>query len=422
MTSNPLDGLAAEAALNEPKTPYEYVAAWFFNAGLTVNARQELSFETRRDNLTVTIMRIRNDYQIALRERRLLVKTYNESAPKNAAKLPAPQAFQVTEIDQAVALYLKDKSDEAFEALKTNVAYSEEAAASGELERLLETIKGVYSSLDVAVFKHIIWQVKQRMWNRKARHEMIVSFLGKQGAGKTTLIRQLAEPIKELFVERRMSDIVGDERNNFMLQKSYLMLFEELENASRVDIDSLKALTSKDATNWRILGKNIDDNGYMNTTFVCTSNKPIKQVFYDPTGMRRFYEFKVVDEIPRRKVNSIDFLKVWQSVDEEGECPIEGLIKELYEFQNVEYRNQSTVELFIEDCGYVAAEEGRAQLRDVYSDYKRYCEQYGFKSPVSAATLSNELINLGYSKGRSNKGIYFQIEKKSTNVLKLPKV
>jgi phage/plasmid-associated DNA primase len=255
----------------------------------------------------------------------------------------------------------------------------------------------------------MIWQVKQRIWNKPARHEIILTFFGKQGAGKTTLVRQIAEPIKDLFVERSMREIVGDERNNFMLQKAYLILFEELENASKVDIDSLKTITSKDRTNWRMLGKNADENGYNNTTFVCTSNKPIRQVFYDPTGMRRFYEFTVVDEIPRKQINSVDFLKLWQSVNEDGPSPIEDSLFELYQHQNKEYRQQSTVESFLEDAGLVKG--GETTLKKIYTDYKSFCDQAGIKSPLSRNNFSNELVLMGYEKKRVSAGMVFNLEK-----------
>lgn len=425
--STPMDAVTSEAALNEPKTPYEYVSAWFFKKGYAINAREEIEFSDRRENMDVTITQLHCDYNDSHRERRLIVRTYNENLPnKRAEKLPSPIGFTVKELDNAIRIYIKTKADEAFEALKERLTYSKEAETSKELEKMLEIVRPNHSSLDVAVFKHIIWQVKQRLWNRKSRHELIVSFFGKQGAGKTTLVRQLAEPIKELFVERKMSDIVGDERNSFMLQKAYLILFEELENASRVDIDSLKALTSKDAMNWRILGKNLDGNGFMNTTFVCTSNKPIRQVFYDPTGMRRFYEITVVDEIPRRKINAVNFLKIWQSVDEAAECPIENRIKELYEHQNTEYKAQSTVEAFLEEKNIKPSldVEKRIPLKQLYKDYKDFCEEYGFKSPVSVITFSHDLTSQGYGKVRHSKGVMIFADKPGTvslaNVRNMP--
>lgn len=225
-----------------------------------------------------------------------------------------------------------------------------------------------------------------------------------------------------------MREIVGDERNNFMLQKAYLLLFEELENASRVDIDSLKAITSKDRTNWRMLGKNQDDNGFNNTTFICTSNKPIRQVFYDTTGMRRFYEFTVQDEIPRRQINSVDFLKLWQSVNEEAECPIEDCIKELYEYQNTYYRQQGTVEAFLDDACLVKSKDDVIALKKLYEDYKKFCDQAGIKSPLARNNFSNELLNMGFEKKRLSQGMTFNIVKDSDHtsppnkVLKLPSV
>ncbi len=410
----------AQSALSDPRTPVEFISAWFSLKGVPINARGELEFTSRRDNKGHIMDRLFLDYQDGLRERRLQVRAENDQLRRGEPKIQPPIGFSKAELDAAFNAFLKDQADAAFERLKTAIAYSPKVEAEGRIEQVLRIIMNEPTTLDIMVFKHLLWQVKQKIWNKNARHELIVSFYGKQGAGKTTFVRQLGAPIRDLFVERSMREIVGDERNNFMLQKAYLLLFEELENASKVDIDSLKAITSKDRTNWRMLGKNQDDNGYNNTTFVCTSNKPIRQVFYDTTGMRRFYEFTVQDEIPRRLINDVDFAKLWQSVNEAGACPIEDCIKELYEYQNAIYRQQGTVESFIEDAGLV---KGKATtLKELYRSYADFCSQAGIKSPLSRHNFSNELVNLGFEKKRTAPGMVFNIEKSNVTAINLPRL
>lgn len=416
-------------ALSDPRTPFEYVSAWLDRTGLAINARGEIEFTSRRDNKSRLLDQLFLDYQDCLRERKLQVRAYNENLGKKDDKLPTPIGFSRFELDAAFNIYMGMKADEAFEKLKDKIAYVPKIEAEEHIEKALRIFSANEpTSLDVAVFKHLIWQVKQRMWNKPTRHELIVSFFGKQGAGKTTLARQLGSPIKDLFVERSMREIVGDERNNFILQKAYLLLFEELENASKVDIDSLKAITSKDRTNWRILGKNQDDNGYNNTTFICTSNKPIKQVFYDPTGMRRFYEFVCADEIPRRQINEVNFTKLWQSVDEAAESPIEDHLRELYQHQNTYYRQQSTVESFVEDAGLEKHAEKYTTLKSLYEQYTDFCEQAGIKSPLSRNNFSSELLLMGYVRKRVSQGLVFYVTKAPNaqqpggKILTLPKV
>jgi Cdc6-like AAA superfamily ATPase len=396
---------------------------------LAVNARGEIEFHSRRDNKGRILDRLFLDYMDCYRERRLQVRAHNENLPRKAEKLPSPVGFSQSELNAAFNDYMGTQADAAFERLKTLIAYSPKIEAEEHVEKVMRIfLNQEPTSLDVAVFKHMFWQVKQRMWNKPARHELIISFFGKQGAGKTTLARQLGSPIKDLFVERSMREIIGDERNNFMLQKAYLLLFEELENASKVDIDSLKAVTSKDRTNWRMLGKNADDNGFNNTTFLCTSNKPIRQVFYDPTGMRRFYEYTCADEIPRRQINSVDFTKLWQSVDEAAPSPIEDRLKDLYTHQNTYYRQQGTVESFIEDLGLEKTNEDGATLKKLYEDYKSFCDQAGIKSPLSRNNFSNELVLMGFTRKRLSTGVIFNIVKGTNSpnppnkVLKLPSV
>jgi energy-coupling factor transporter ATP-binding protein EcfA2 len=417
--------LDAQSTLADPRTPLDFITAWFLIKGVPVNARGELEFLSRRDNKSHLLDCLFLDYMDAYRERRLQVRAHNENLPRKAEKLPAPVGFSQAELNAAFNTYINNQAAAAFERLKSTIAYQPKVEAEGHIEHVLNILMKDPTPLDITVFKHLLWQVKQRMWNRPARHEMIVSVYGKQGAGKTTFVRQLGQPIKDLFVERSMREIVGDERNNFMLQKAYLLLFEELENASRVDIDSLKAITSKDRTNWRMLGKNQDDNGFNNTTFICTSNKPIRQVFYDTTGMRRFYEFTVQDEIPRRQINSVDFTKLWQSVNEAGSCPVEDCIKELYAHQNKVYRQQGTVEAFLDDAGFIKSEEDHTILKKLYEEYKSFCDQAGIKSPLARNNFSNELVNMGFEKKRMGQGMAFNLSRSTptpNKVLKLPSV
>jgi hypothetical protein len=144
--------------------------------------------------------------------------------------------------------------------------------------------------------------------------------------------------------------------------------------------------------------------------------------------MRRFYEFTVQDEIPRRQINSVDFLKLWQSVNEAAECPVEDCIKELYEHQNFYYRQQGTVEAFLEDTYLVKSEENNTTLKKLYEDYKSFCDQAGIKSPLSRNNFSNELVNMGFERRRMTPGIVFNLTKDperilaSNKVLKLPSV
>ncbi|WP_345952396.1 phage/plasmid primase, P4 family [Mucilaginibacter sp. PAMB04168] len=80
---------------------------------------------------------------------------------------------------------------------------------------------------------------------------------------------------------------------------------------------------------------------------------------------------------------------------------------------NEYFKKQSdTVQLFLEEEQYKKSFSNYIQLKDVYSAYRTYCYENGYK-PGSNRTLSERLKNAGYEVERKSTGIVVYIEKQS---------
>jgi predicted P-loop ATPase len=84
----------------------------------------------------------------------------------------------------------------------------------------------------------------------------------------------------------------------------------------RVEIEALKHIISANYITYRPMRTNDSIKVPQNCTFIGISNKSLTENVYDPTGLRRFVEFKCLDSLDWSAVNSVDSFQIWQSIDE----------------------------------------------------------------------------------------------------------
>ncbi len=79
-----------------------------------------------------------------------------------------------------------------------------------------------------------------------------------------------------------------------------------------------------------------------------------------------------------------------------------------------QYKLESdTVQLFISEVEYKASIQGETSLKDMFSDYRTFCLESGFRS-VSIRTFADRLRNIGFETCRKNKGTFVNAEKNSS--------
>lgn len=96
-----------------------------------------------------------------------------------------------------------------------------------------------------------------------------------------------------------------------------------------------------------MLGVQKLQTGTNNATFIGASNKQVKEIIVDPTGMRRFYQLDCLPQMNWTALEQIDFLAMWTSVDEKAESPLLGQLAQVQARQG-EIRAKDSVEDFFE--------------------------------------------------------------------------
>lgn len=228
---------------------------------------------------------------------------------------------------------------------------------SDEICKFVEAVTGTQHPLDIAVMRHWIWQVKRKFKRLETKHHIMPIFYGKTRSGKTTAIEKLIQPIKQLTMIAELS-MVNDSRNDFNLIEKLVIFFDELGKAEKVVVSNLKQKITSSTITYRRLGTNQNMNGFNMCSFIGATNEHVVDAIVDPTSARRFYEMKTLDKCNWRMLNELDFLGMWQSVNEmEETAPIEEHLFALSESQE-DIRAKDYVEEFVLEYSLVPSKEG----------------------------------------------------------------
>lgn len=248
------------------------------------------------------------------------------------------------------------------------------------------------------VMLHFIWQVKRKMKDLPVIHHMMPIFWGPTGKGKSMAIRdRLLQPLKSLAGNRTL-DIFDDERAWGYFENQYAVFFDEMAKSSRHNAEMLKnVITAND------FGIEPKYEGYkkakQNATFIGCSNFPLESVIQDETSNRRFYPFEAFEDTDRDVINSINYLELWQSIDEQMECPILSVLSEVKQTQEAT-RNRTDLEMFLEDFAFEKTHEagslGRlgivnAKLTELFNQWRK---ENGFEGMVNVRALCAGLRRL----------------------------
>jgi putative DNA primase/helicase len=77
-----------------------------------------------------------------------------------------------------------------------------------------------------------------------------------------------------------------------------------------------------------------------------------------------------------------------------------------------QYKIESdSVQMFLNEFEYIVSATKETALKELYSEYKEYCFDSGFKA-CSSKTLVQRLENSGFTKSRKNYGTVLNAEKK----------
>ena len=204
------------------------------------------------------------------------------------------------------------------------------AAAEVHWQRLVSKTMVIDVGLGVAVLKHFIWQVKQKLLNRSVQqHLMPIISSPVQGGGKSTFVEKFLSPLQELATDPTSLADFAD-RRSADLYRFPVVYIDDVDPVSRDAVSTLKSLMSNRAVRGRILGTSDSDTREQRSTLIGTSNESIGALIEDPTGHRRFIalpfrngnEATGGDPMVWQVVEETDYDLLWRSVNAFGPSPI----------------------------------------------------------------------------------------------------
>jgi len=157
------------------------------------------------------------------------------------------------------------------------------------IEELAMTVTTTEQELWKECFKKWFVAMVACVLNEKIVNQTVLTFIGKQGVGKTTWIENLMPPELKQYI---FSGTVNPNNKDTLINLAECMLInlDELENLNRTEIGSLKELITKTHIRMRkVYGRN---NEIMPRRASFAGNVNKGQFLNDPTGSRRFLCFE----------------------------------------------------------------------------------------------------------------------------------
>lgn len=225
-----------------------------------------------------------------------------------------------------------------------------ETAGQLELQRFVSAfLDKDETDFEVAVqsINAFIWMVKRKQLGLDVNNHVMVVFVGEQGGGKTTNMLKLLSPLDGACAPANFRQI-QDDRYNAIFDMAAIYI-DEMSYLSTSHSGMLKNILTSQQTSNRPLFSNHVSTKTNRASFIGASNTSIAQMFYDPTGMRRFVELYCLSKkrADWDTINDINIELIWKSVDENANVnPIQSVQTKLDAIQE-EARQKCPVEQWL---------------------------------------------------------------------------
>lgn len=335
--------MSTEVSKEVLTSPRRYVEYWMNYNKVTVTASGSLKSSNGTPELSAMIL---DHHELVKAVNTKIRHNHLESGSETPPKLIKP--ITKTLLEYAWADFPATRHAAARAALIQKLT-----PYAGDNDEIAKWLKGIVknpSELDEVVIKHFIWQVKRKMLGLPVVYHICPIFFGKQNGGKTTSIQKLISPAADVVLELG-PDEATDQRAKAGFEKNYVCFFDEMANMARVEMESLKRLITSERLSYRPLHTNTVKTVEQNCSFIGASNKSLQEVIYDPTGLRRFYEFVCLDRCDFEVINSTDYTRLWAGIDGHLERGyLEPLLQNLQEHQT-ERVTEDEVSHFVRETG-----------------------------------------------------------------------
>lgn len=318
-----------------------------------------------------------------------------------------PDGFLVWRREQARAFIRKLRHNLEFKSIN-----------SDPLSDWVEASTGRRDPIDIAITRHFIWQVKRKLFGLPVEHHLMMVLFGTSGAGKSVAVHKLLAPIMDVTSLRDLT-IFNDQFARRAFARNYVIFFDELGRSQDADINALKNIITSPTVDWRGIGSESVHSAPQNSTFIGCSNLPVRERIHDPTSSRRFFQLDCASKLDWDKINSIGYLALWKSVDENSPCPILSCINEVRAIQQRDIQHQDLIEHWLSTtCEPHPFDPSSPGTDDLYGAFSSWCQsqcRFDFEGiQTFARGLQMRINSLKWeaSSKRSNRGTIWSIRLK----------
>lgn len=304
---------------------------------------------------------------------------------------------------------IKQERSVAFRKLAAELAYKpdNEEAGIAALESFMFHLTGQKDPIDVVVMQQFLWLIKRKLNELPTTYHIMPILFGGQGTGKSTAISLLTKPIVTYTIKGKSVDFVTDERQFKTLSEYFLVVFDEMAKANKVDINHLKNIITNDSLTWRQLHTNNSASMTQNCSFIGSSNKSVSDIIIDDTGMRRFYQINVKQNANFTELNKIDVKLIWESINENQDKAYTANPEVLASLllKQEELRTPGSVEDFLNNCRYepgTQATPTKVSLQELFDAYIDYCKSSNIAYSVTKQSFSRQLQDKGWIKNANS--------------------
>lgn len=311
-------------------------------------------------------------------------------------------------IRDALNVYRHERAKVVLSQLTQQLTYN--PTQSDSVASWVTAVCGKKSVLDVAVVKHFLWQVKRKLAGLPVEQHMMPVLFGRSGAGKSVAVSRLIEPLKAVALQTDMS-IFSDPFSRRAFARNFLVFFDELQGSDNANVNTMKQIITAPIIEWRAMRSERVMSAPQNSTFIGCSNDPVRDRIKDPTSSRRFWQINCADQIDWQAINSIDYLTLWRSVDENAPAPVLEHLSDIRKVQEAEIRVKDSVEQWLEEiCEVVSFEESSLTTSELYDSFRDFCLWQNQKSFPQFQKFARDLKRILEAQGqgalskKSNRG------------------
>ena len=361
--------------------PRKFVRAWLTRYGISIDERGMLSNSDNRDNAEI--------FDTLYLDYCEQVSAFNQTQEKKIKG--APETNLKKAIEEFISLEIARKRKERFAKIKYTGSVT-----PLYIQQFVKAVTGEVSPTVEAVLKHFIWSIKRRLSNKEVVYHLMPVVLGKQNGGKSEAVKKLLSPISSLTQNLPLSAVV-DPRVQMSFSKTFAVIIDEMTGAQKTDVDALKNLITASELDIRKLHTNQVLKMKQNVSLIGTTNRPVAELIYDTTGSRRFYEIRSLDVLDWAAINNIDYIALWQSIDENKE---RGYYEEQKEAIVKDQENLTGLEELQVFLDLYKVKPGNKEIAGpiLYDAYKLWCESNGVKTPFNSVWFGRRLSGKGFTK------------------------